>query len=296
MTERNHTPRRMRAAGAAISGLVLLAAACTTELPTAAAIDEMDVEQARERAEVAGLLMPTPDRNPLFIVDGVIVSEDAATEIASLEIGSIEVIKGPAAVQAYGERAEHGAILIRTRSADGADAAIDEVRASFQEVKTPLGEPLERAAVLQRRAAVMQRRAAGSLEALEFEVEKLERSSVEFEASAVEMRPLTAELYDNAVEMRTRAVEMDDRNVVLEAAAVDSPDRRGVLRLRRLQEAPPLFIVDGVIVGSSFSLDSLSPESIESIEVVKGAAARTLYSDARAQNGVIRITTKSGGR
>ncbi len=53
----------------------------------------------------------------------------------------------------------------------------------------------------------------------------------------------------------------------------------------------PLYIVDGVILGaSSVDVESLD---IESIEVVKGAAAASLYG-SRAANGVINIRTKRG--
>ena len=53
----------------------------------------------------------------------------------------------------------------------------------------------------------------------------------------------------------------------------------------------PLYIVDGVILNGP--LPSINPQDIESVEVVKGAAAASLYG-ARAGNGVISITTKSG--
>jgi TonB-linked SusC/RagA family outer membrane protein len=53
----------------------------------------------------------------------------------------------------------------------------------------------------------------------------------------------------------------------------------------------PLYIVDGVILAGSFvDFDALD---IESIEVVKGAAAASLYG-SRAANGVVQITTRRG--
>ena len=53
----------------------------------------------------------------------------------------------------------------------------------------------------------------------------------------------------------------------------------------------PLYIVDGVILGSGIvDIDALD---IASIEIVKGAAAASLYG-SRAANGVIQITTKRG--
>lgn len=53
----------------------------------------------------------------------------------------------------------------------------------------------------------------------------------------------------------------------------------------------PLYIIDGVI--SQGDLQDINPQDIESIEVVKGAAASSLYG-SRAGNGVIQITTRSG--
>lgn len=57
----------------------------------------------------------------------------------------------------------------------------------------------------------------------------------------------------------------------------------------------PLYVVDGVILGTSFSGTTLDLESgdIESIEVVKGAAAAALYG-SRAAGGVINIRTNRG--
>ncbi len=57
----------------------------------------------------------------------------------------------------------------------------------------------------------------------------------------------------------------------------------------------PLIVVDGVILASTFGRSStdLSSLDIESIEVVKGAAAASLYG-SRAANGVIQIRTRRG--
>lgn len=53
----------------------------------------------------------------------------------------------------------------------------------------------------------------------------------------------------------------------------------------------PLYIIDGVI--SQGGLQDINPQDIETVEVVKGAAASSLYG-SRAGNGVIQITTRSG--
>lgn len=52
----------------------------------------------------------------------------------------------------------------------------------------------------------------------------------------------------------------------------------------------PLFVVDGV---PTLEIDGLSPNDIESFQVLKDAASASIYG-ARASNGVILITTKKG--
>ena len=54
----------------------------------------------------------------------------------------------------------------------------------------------------------------------------------------------------------------------------------------------PLFLVDGVIIGAD--MIDINSGDIESIEVIKGSAAASLYG-SRAANGVVQITTKRGG-
>jgi beta-lactamase regulating signal transducer with metallopeptidase domain len=54
-----------------------------------------------------------------------------------------------------------------------------------------------------------------------------------------------------------------------------------------------LMILDGVITDPAI-VNSLAPDQIASVDIIKGAAATALYSDPRAANGVIRIKTKKG--
>ncbi|RPE12816.1 SusC/RagA family TonB-linked outer membrane protein [Chitinophaga lutea] len=52
----------------------------------------------------------------------------------------------------------------------------------------------------------------------------------------------------------------------------------------------PLFVVDGVFVGG---IDGVSPNDVESIEILKDAATASIYG-SRAANGVVIVTTKRG--
>lgn len=58
-----------------------------------------------------------------------------------------------------------------------------------------------------------------------------------------------------------------------------------------INNSEPLYIVDGMAVGGGISY--LNPSDIQSVEVLKDAASAAVYG-ARAANGVILVTTKSG--
>jgi TonB-linked SusC/RagA family outer membrane protein len=72
------------------------------------------------------------------------------------------------------------------------------------------------------------------------------------------------------------------------------PGAASVVRVRgigTINNSDPLYIVDGMPVSSG--IDYLNPRDIESVEVLKDAASAAIYG-ARAANGVILVSTKSG--
>jgi TonB-dependent starch-binding outer membrane protein SusC len=73
-----------------------------------------------------------------------------------------------------------------------------------------------------------------------------------------------------------------------------APGTEAVVRIRgigTLNNNNPLYIIDGIPVNSG--LTTISPSDIESVEILKDASAASIYG-ARAANGVILVTTKSG--
>lgn len=106
-----------------------VAAACGTDGPLA---PQLTPEPAHERpappsdaAPVAsrapvlvfrcgGAILPQ-NGPPLFVVDGRVLAEADVGEVDPSAIESIQVVKGAAAVLAYGPAGERGAVIIRTR-------------------------------------------------------------------------------------------------------------------------------------------------------------------------------------
>jgi TonB-linked SusC/RagA family outer membrane protein len=69
---------------------------------------------------------------------------------------------------------------------------------------------------------------------------------------------------------------------------------RGISSINPAQNNEPLFIMDGVpLLGNGSAAADINPNDIESVTVLKGAAASALYGQ-NAANGVIMITTKRG--
>lgn len=96
--------------GAVAVGLVLSACKRQTPPPPPAA--------AAETAPAAPPLFAQGQGSgsgPLYVVDGVIVENPSLGDIEALEIETMEVVTGTAAVARYGERGKNGAMVITTK-------------------------------------------------------------------------------------------------------------------------------------------------------------------------------------
>ena len=94
---------------------------------------------------------------------------------------------------------------------------------------------------------------------------------------------------DNALKGLTAGVQV--------TASSGQPGASSRIRIRgigTINDSDPLYIVDGMPMGVD-GIDYLNPQDIESIEVLKDAAAGAVYG-ARAANGVILVTTKKGAK
>ena len=78
-------------------------------------------------------------------------------------------------------------------------------------------------------------------------------------------------------------------------SASGQPGSQPMIRVRgtgTINNTDPLYIIDGM-PADQYGLESVNPNDIESIEVLKDAASGAIYG-ARAANGVILVTTKKG--
>jgi len=69
-----------------------------------------------EATAMRSAIAPNPRAAPLFVVDGRVM-ESGAADINPNRIEHVEVLKGAAAVQAYGARAVNGVVVITLKQA-----------------------------------------------------------------------------------------------------------------------------------------------------------------------------------
>lgn len=139
---------------------------------------------------------------------------------------------------------------------------------------------------------------AGNADALAFK--KSDKPSASYKAAPALQETVVAKNADQPV-LRLKEAEEEKRSEIAAAR------KFGGLEVKKSSKAPPirirgigtikdnpsaLFVVDGVPKEGDV-LETLEPKDIESITVMKDAAANAIYG-ARAANGVILINTKTG--
>lgn len=104
---------------------------------------------------------------------------------------------------------------------------------------------------------------------------------------------VTAADMEKTIPTRIENVLKGKTSGVTITAGSGQPGAGSVVRIRgtgTINDSNPLYIVDGMAVGG---IDYLNPTDIESVEILKDAASAAVYG-ARAANGVVLVTTKSG--
>lgn len=103
-------------------------------------------------------------------------------------------------------------------------------------------------------------------------------------------------------ELNSRPVSNAFETMQGKAAGVDivsneRPGEIGTINVRGVRSLSasntPLYVVDGIPLMSNSGIETLNPQDIESIDVLKDASATAIYG-SRGANGVILVTTKQG--
>lgn len=284
------------ASGLALVGAALIATACNTDVPTAA-----DVRDADVAAVTKTLGLPSSEGAVQYTVDGQSRTAAEARAVQADQIESIEVQRGVAS----GTSTVH----IRTRRADGTskpltvtgqriELVVDTVAKngialvadtivaySTDSTRVLVAGRATDSTLTERRVRLMRNGTAGDT--------VIVRGSKQ-PFRIVEGRPLSDTVVTGQ-QSRTVLVRVGQASGDTSRVYYDTQRSATIVNGRELDSsrstAQPLIVIDGVIAEGSTTLNSIRPEQIQSVEVIKGAAARTIYGE-RGVNGVIKVTTK----
>ncbi|MFK7934163.1 MAG: SusC/RagA family TonB-linked outer membrane protein [Saprospiraceae bacterium] len=107
--------------------------------------------------------------------------------------------------------------------------------------------------------------------------------------SAEDIASIPTSRVDQALQGRAAGVQVTQTS--------GSPGAGTVIRVRGGNSITgsnePLWVIDGIVVGTNFDLNNINSSDIQSIEVLKDASSIAIYG-SRGANGVVLVTTKSG--
>jgi beta-lactamase regulating signal transducer with metallopeptidase domain len=290
------------ASGLALVGAALIATACNTDVPTAAEVRDADVA-----AVTKTLGLPSAEGAVQYTVDGQARTAAEARAVQADQIESIEVQRGAAS----GSSTVH----VRTRRADGTskpltvtgqriELVVDTVATngialvadtivaySTDSTRVLFAARATDSTLRERRVRLMRNGTAGDTVVVRGARQPLLVSERRVADSTPRVRIREA-LRDTS---RTMLLRVGQAPGDTSRVYYDPQRSATIVNGRELDSsrttAQPLIVIDGVIAEGSTTLNSIRPDQIQSVEVIKGTAARTLFGE-RGVNGVIKVTTK----
>ena len=224
---------------------------------------------------------------PLVVVDGVPIQD--INVVRPSEIESVNILKDASAKALYGEKAAYGVILITTKKGNGGAA---ESSLSEKEVVTVIGRPSEKKVVTVIGHPIAKEIVSASGDK-GGKIVTIKVDTVSFQQKpASKVSGLTSTLKTSDKFIMEKAVQGEDVtavNIVEEGGKKVYYIQRKVTASNNLP-AGTLFVVDGKVVTDE-EMKAISPDKIQSINVLKGASAEAKYGD-KGKNGVVEITSK----
>lgn len=92
-----------------------------------------------------------------------------------------------------------------------------------------------------------------------------------------------------------QALQGESANLIIQQSSLD-PGATPTVNIRGVGTTgnnDPLVVIDGIVTQSTGSLNTINPNDIQSVTILKDAGSAAIYG-SRAANGVILVTTKSG--
>ena len=213
-------------------------------------------------SKVENIKIRAMDHQPLIVIDGIVSPNQNLGSIAPNEIESIHVLKDQTAKIKYGDKGKNGVLEIRLKNNQ---STLD---ANSKERVTVVGYPIKST------------------------LNKAENSSKNGSITVAGYGSQKARYQSDSANYQKKTNIFYSDNVSVQGTATDQPqDKNGNVKLK-LNAVRPLLVINGTIADDQ-NVGAVSPEDIESINVLKDKSATDAYGD-KGQNGVVMLTLKKG--
>ncbi len=204
--------------------------------------------------------------SPLYVVDGVQVADLSA--VSPNDIKGVSVLKDAGSAAIYGVGGGNGVVVVTTKNGQAAganNAEADKLTGTQQ-----LGEVV----------------VTGALGI------KTQSRQLGYATATVDNKQLTEGKATNvatALEGKVSGLQVNTTNNGV------NPSTRMILRGNRsiTGNNQALLVVDGVPIEDNSYINTINPDDIQDVNVIKGAVGAAIYG-SKASNGAIIITTKKG--
>ncbi len=236
---------------------------------------------------------PLIEKAPYILLDGKIVTDK--TIVSEGDVISIDVTQPPWSEDLHGKKYKYGYIHIKTKYNQPSEYKVTG------KVKTQNGDPISGASILIKGKPIGTiTNSQGNYEIhLDEENETLIFTMAGFEKQEIKVdnkTEINIKLKADKNAKTYKTYTTNDGRVyrnLIRSTVVDSHVKASkTLFLDSIKnQNSPIYIVDGKEIEN---LDSISPDDIQSIDVLKNKSFTNIYGE-RGKNGVILITTKTNG-
>lgn len=192
---------------------------------------------------------------PVYILNGRVVNATVLDSLNTIQIDSIQVLKHAHATSIYGAKGKNGVVVIHTGN--------DSIKSKRFKSTTYTSAPTF---VKDRRITITSARGS-------------DNDSTQFNRSTSYVRYES----DAPFVMSTDSVDIN----AYQYSTRTSPGNTFYLRDSGKE---PLYVINGRLMGKEYDINSLDPQNIVSINVIKGKTATDKYGE-KAKDGVIEVTT-----
>ncbi|WP_159017830.1 M56 family metallopeptidase [Algibacter sp. L3A6] len=220
------------------------------------------------------------DDNPLIIIDGKTSSKTNLEHLNHSNIESINILKGNAATQAYGNKGDNGVMLITTKQQSQWKVSSERNKNVIHATKDTI--------YVNEKPNVLQKLVNG------YDKEPLfildDKTITKKELTLLDEQTINS-ISTIKGEQATKKYGKNANNgvVVIKTRTADSQNSPFVKIVK-----VKLYIVDGEEIKEA-DFQKIDPENIKSINVLKGKSAIDKYGE-KAKNGAIEITTKNNNQ